>query len=1137
MATNELGQVLQRLRQAVVLPDGAGMTDGQLLGCFVERRDEAAFAALVKRHGPMVWGVCRRILGQRQDAEDAFQAAFLVLVRKAAAVLPREMLANWLYGVARQTALQARRAAVRRKARERQVSPMPDRPAVPQDLWREWQPLLDEELARLPDKYRAVVVLCDLQGRPRKEAARQLALPEGTVASRLSRARALLARRLARLAPAVSGGAVAAVLAEHAAAAVPAAVLLTTLQAALAVGAGQPVAAGGCVSPRVAALAEQVLNPRSALRPRLLLSVLLLAVALGGAGLAGSASVEPPEPAPSAAAQEGAALPGKAAPGPTPQDGAPLPAGALARLGMPRHRFGLEVHMALAPDGKTAVTLSSAFGPGLHFWDVASGKLLRSIDAGGSAVAYSPDGRWVATVNWSIDRITDGKVCLWDAATGKEFAQLQLPTKLLLSVAFSPDGTRLAVGGEQVIGKVAQPDSKSATFLGVWHWDGTALKPLWQATPDVESPLQSYHNPGIGSVAFSADGKYLAAGGFNDKSIRLHSAADGKELRRFNASGTHVKVAFAPGGNVLASGGEDGAVALWDPASGTKHWEKMQVGEVQALAFAPDGKTLAVGGGHCMVLASSRSNNNPFLVLLDAASGNETRRLVFSDSVASVAYSRDGKVLAAALNVANTLRFWDSVTGKELPWGEGHSGYISAVAVAEDGRLAATGGNFGQLLLWDLARGKEVGRLEGHRNPVFAAKFVPGGKLLVSAGYDQTIRLWDLASGNEVRQLQVPAKEGYPNSFALSPDGKLLAAGNYHEGRVHVWDLATGQRLHTLEHGGPGVRCLAFAPDGTTLAVGELNRTEGNNRIVLWNAGAGKKLRAFPGDDDGVVSLAFAPDGRLLASTGHHNEPLAFWEVATGKKLFNLPCAPKGVVAFSPDGKTIAWASQDDSIYLWEIASKQVRHKFAGRAEALAFSPDGRTLLTDSWMDATALVWDVTGLGRQDKPPAALSPGELQSLWKALASPDAAQAGRAIWSLTAAPKQAVPFVVERMQELSRVDARQIERSIADLDSPSFKVRDAAARQLLTFGKVAEPTLRQALDRGPSLEVSRRIQKLLQTVEAADPWLRAMEVLEHIGSATARKALEQFAGQTVDASYRQEALAAAHRLAKIAKGRK
>src|SRR3989442_7956056 len=129
MATGHVIGVIQHLRRTMLLRDGAGLTDGQLLQDYISRRDEAALAALVQRHGPMVWGVCRRVLRNEHDAEDAFQAAFLVLVRKGASIARRELLANWLYGVAQQTALKARATAAKRQMRERQVTEMPE-PAI-----------------------------------------------------------------------------------------------------------------------------------------------------------------------------------------------------------------------------------------------------------------------------------------------------------------------------------------------------------------------------------------------------------------------------------------------------------------------------------------------------------------------------------------------------------------------------------------------------------------------------------------------------------------------------------------------------------------------------------------------------------------------------------------------------------------------------------------------------------------------------------------------------------------------------------------------------------------------------------------------------------------------------------------------
>jgi RNA polymerase sigma factor (sigma-70 family) len=230
MATNQPAGLMQRLRTLALSKGTAMLTDAELLGSFIDHHDQAAFAALVRRHGPMVWGVCRRLLNHH-DAEDAFQATFLVLARKAAEILPREMVPNWLYGVAHQTALQARRTMARRRTRERQANIVPESPVVHQELWSDLEPVLDAEMSRLPDKYRVVIVLCDLEGKTRKEAARQLGCPEGTVAARLARGRAMLAKRLARHGFTIAGGALAVALAQNAAhASVPISVLGSALK-------------------------------------------------------------------------------------------------------------------------------------------------------------------------------------------------------------------------------------------------------------------------------------------------------------------------------------------------------------------------------------------------------------------------------------------------------------------------------------------------------------------------------------------------------------------------------------------------------------------------------------------------------------------------------------------------------------------------------------------------------------------------------------------------------------------------------------------------------------------------------------------------------------------------------------------
>src|SRR5689334_25090091 len=154
-------RILPHLRRAALSHD-EDTGDGPLLGEFITSQDEAAFTALVRRHGPMVLGVCRRVIADSHLAEDAFQATFLVLARRAATVRPRHLVGHWLYGVAYRTALKARGAAARRMAKEKQVDAMPHPPVSPDEAWADLQPVLDAELSRLPDKYRVPVVLCDL---------------------------------------------------------------------------------------------------------------------------------------------------------------------------------------------------------------------------------------------------------------------------------------------------------------------------------------------------------------------------------------------------------------------------------------------------------------------------------------------------------------------------------------------------------------------------------------------------------------------------------------------------------------------------------------------------------------------------------------------------------------------------------------------------------------------------------------------------------------------------------------------------------------------------------------------------------------------------------------------------------------
>jgi RNA polymerase sigma factor (sigma-70 family) len=273
----------------------ADSTDKLLLERFTRQRDQSAFAALVRRHGPMVLGVCQRILHNPQDAEDAFQATFLVLARKTGSLARPELLGNWLYGVACRTALSARAEVARRRACER---PVVDRPveATGDVDWHDLRPVLDEEVNRLPDIYRVPFVLCYLEGKTNDEASRHLGCPKGTVLSRLARARERLRVRLARRGLAPSAGLLAAVLTERlTGAALSAALADSTAEAAVQFAAGK-AATAGAVSAKAAALTKGVLRTMFLAKLKTVgMLVLVLGLAAGVAALVRdrSGAVEP----------------------------------------------------------------------------------------------------------------------------------------------------------------------------------------------------------------------------------------------------------------------------------------------------------------------------------------------------------------------------------------------------------------------------------------------------------------------------------------------------------------------------------------------------------------------------------------------------------------------------------------------------------------------------------------------------------------------------------------------------------------------------------------------------------------------------------------------------------------------------
>jgi RNA polymerase sigma factor (sigma-70 family) len=925
MADTRLASLVRHVHQLAGRPQTPDTSDAHLLEQFIRCRDEDAFAALVRRHGPLVWRVCRRVLHQTQHAEEVYQATFLVLARRAANIRRPASLASFLYGVAYRLARKARADLLRWQGRQGEPTAEPVVDPAGEAAWRELEQILIEEVQALPEKYRTPVLLCYWEGLTNEEAALRLGWPVGTVKTRLLKARQCLHARLTRRGVSLSIGAIVTLLASSGGdAAFPPGLASAVLRLARQGTAPIPSAA--------AALADEVVQSMAGSKGKVLVALLLgSAIAVGAVAFAayqatarrpeqGQASVakssSPREPSPAQATLSTAR---------TDRYGDPLPPGALARLGTVRFRHaGWINRLAFSPDG---TRLAEAGNYRMGLLETTSGRLVRQFGDCVDALAFLEGGK----------RILAGgeNLIVWDIASGKDVKRLPVQGGLR-QIQLSPDGKTLASvgnGGELLVVEAATGAVRKQLD---GHEDQISKQRKVAPAPFLQ----------IQSVAFSPDGTMLASACFQDRRVFLWDTTTGKARHTLPGHDRPHVVQFSPDGRLLAVGGHDCLIHLWDVATGREREPfRGHVGEIYALAFSPDGSKLASGASSTPPDTKDNPSGGSTIRLWDLKTRKGQLLPGPERWVRALAFSPDGKLLAAG-GSGNSIYLIDLATGKRRHRYAGHEGDIRCVVLSPDGSTLASGGEDNRIHMWDLKTSQEKAVLEGHRAHISGLAFTPDGSELISCGYDGIVRAWDWRHGKEKRRFAETNNWHY--GMDLAPDGQTLILAN-----GQLWNIVLGKPSGTAPNYQGFQYRLVFSPDGKRLTVPR------EGAAVVLDAQTGKEICRFTGHqlrkDDRTGGIAnieidcvtFAPDGRWAASGGA--EGMAFvWDAATGQMLRRLEGHESPIIgiAFSPDGRMVATASGDWRNHLLARARAS-----AGAAEkALAqpiFSPaatpdDGR---------------------------------------------------------------------------------------------------------------------------------------------------------------------------------------------------
>ncbi|KAG2487144.1 hypothetical protein HYH03_014257 [Edaphochlamys debaryana] len=576
-----------------------------------------------------------------------------------------------------------------------------------------------------------------------------------------------------------------------------------------------------------------------------------------------------------------------------------------------------------------------------------------------TSVSWSSDGRAIACSESEALR-------LWDPVSGECIATLQGHLDWITCVAWSPDSRLIATASEDKALRLWDAFSGlcTATLKGhagvatslAWSPDGRCVASgskdkvvkLWDVETRLCTATLKGHTGAVSSVAWSPDGKAVISGS-EGRTLRVWDVGSKRCTATLKEEANVTCVAWSPDGlrvAVTSRGGTTGALRLWTLATGecgstlAGHSDNV----LTTVAWSPDGRLLASGGFDKTVR------------LWDAEGGACRATLEgHSNTVSSIAWSPDGRTLTSSGDTDYTLRMWDVAAAlaqaEAAASAEGHAKEVTAAQFSPEGDLLATGSADASIRLWEAGSGKLAGTLEGHTDTVTRLAFNFSGKMLASGSKDKMIRIWNVEARTCTSTL-----EGQPSevvALAWSSSGVLLASGSS-DGKVLLWNSVSGQCTSTFDVQTPSVSAMAFSPDAKVLATGG----GASKAVRLWDVGSGKAAGELEGHLEEVLSISWSPNSRSIAS-GSEDKSIKLWDVATRECTATLKAQEVTAMAWSPEGKTLAVCSKAKSLRLWDVASRAITTVLHGHNDnilCVAWSQDAQTLATGS-ADRTVRVY------------------------------------------------------------------------------------------------------------------------------------------------------------------------------------